>query len=212
MRIGVYGGTFNPIHTGHIHILREFIRHLSLERVLLVPTGTPPHKDAPELASQEDRFSMCALAVQEIREAPVEISRIEFDRQGKSYSADTLTLLKRRYPEDGLFFLMGEDMFLTVDRWYHPEIICACAALCASPRSESGLGNLKEKQKELEREFGARCFLEDISYLPVSSTQVRELAEKGESLKGLVPERVEDYIREHGLYRGYGGRRSRDDL
>ncbi len=200
MKIGIYGGTFNPIHAGHVHILREFICRLSLDRVLLIPTGTPPHKDAPELASQEDRFSMCALAVKEIREAPVEVSRIEFDRQGKSYSADTLTLLKKERPHDELFFLMGEDMFLTVDTWYRPEVICACAALCASPRSEDGLCKLKKKQGELEKKLHARCFVEDIPYLPVSSTQIREKLKRGESIAGSVPPAVASYIEEHGVY------------
>lgn len=200
MRIGVYGGTFNPIHLGHIHILKEFIRRLGLSRVLLIPTGTPPHKDAPELAEKADRLAMCELAVREIAEAPVEISRIEFDRPGKSYSADTLTELSRLYPGDELFFLMGEDMFLTVDSWYHPEVICSLAVLCASPRSENGLCKLKQKQKELEQKFGARCFVEDIPYFPASSTQVRELAAQGKSLSGLVPPEVAAYIREHEVY------------
>lgn len=202
MRIGIYGGTFNPIHSGHLHILREFIRRLSLDRVLLVPTGTPPHKKAPELASNEDRLAMCALAVKEIREVPVEVSRIEFDRRGKSYSADTLTSLKEEHPHDELFFLMGEDMFLTVDHWYRPEVICARAALCASPRSADGLGKLMAQAKSLKVKFGARCFVEDIPYFAVSSTEIREKAARGESLAGMVPRGVEEYIRSHEIYGG----------
>ncbi len=201
IKTGVYGGTFNPIHSGHIHILREFIRRLSLDRVLLIPTGRPPHKDAPALAAPEHRLAMCRLAVEEIADAPVEISEIELRRPGKSYTAETLEALREQYPEDQLYLLMGEDMFLTLDKWYRPETICALAALCASPRSEDGLQKLKEQQARLERLFSARCFLENISYLPVSSTQVRELATKGESLGGLVPPKVEQYLREHGLYR-----------
>lgn len=212
MKTGIYGGTFNPIHLGHLHILREFYHRLSFDRVLLIPTGTPPHKDAPELASKEDRLAMCALAAREGGEVSLELSTIEMDRPGKSYTAQTLEALSKRYPEDEFYLLMGEDMFLTVDRWYRPGTICSLAALCASPRSENGLEKLLRQKEKLEMEFGARCFIEDIPYLPVSSTQVRELAEKGESLKGLVPERVEDYIREHGLYRGHGERGSRDDL
>lgn len=201
MRVGVYGGTFNPIHGGHVHILREFIRRLELQRALLVPTRVPPHKQAHALAGAEDRLAMCRLAAREVREAPVEVSRIELDRPGKSYSAETLTLLKEQYPEDELFFLMGEDMFLTVDAWYRPEVICACAALCASPRSVDGLGKLMRQKEKLEREYNARCFVEDISYLPISSTEIREKVEKGKSFTGLVPESVEAYITEHGLYR-----------
>lgn len=206
MKIGIYGGTFNPIHLGHVHILKEFIKRLSLDRVLLIPTGTPPHKAAPWLAPAEDRVAMCAVAAEEVTDLPVEISRIEINRAGKSYTALTLEALREIYPDDELFFLMGEDMFLTVDKWYKPEIICSLSTLCASPRSEDGLEKLLAKQKELIEKFGARCRLENIPYLAVSSTQIRELAAQGKSLLGLVPEHVEEYIYSHSLYRGEGAK------
>lgn len=205
MKTGIYGGTFNPIHLSHLHILREFIRRLGLDRVLLIPTRVPPHKQARSLASAEDRLAMCALAAGEITEAPVEVSRIEMDREGKSYTADTLEALRELYPEDAFFLLMGEDMFLTLDRWYRPETICRLAALCASPRSADGLHKLERKKRDLERTLGARCFVEDIPYLEGSSTDVRELAERGESLRGLVPPTVEEYIVRRGIYRGGEG-------
>ncbi len=200
MKTGIYGGTFNPVHSGHIHILREFIRRLGLERALLIPTGTPPHKNAPLLAAPEHRLAMCALAAKEVTEAPVEVSKIELSRPGKSYTAQTLEALQKQYPADDFYLLMGEDMFLTLDKWYRPETICALAALCASPRSENGLEKLLRQKEKLERAFGARCFVEDIPWLPVSSTQVRELAAAGKSLSGLAPVSVEQYLREHGVY------------
>lgn len=200
MNTGVYGGTFNPIHSGHLHILREFSRRLGLERVLLIPAGMPPHKDAPALADGKDRLNMCALAAKELKGVSVELSTIELERAGKSYTSETLELLCGQFPKDEFYLLMGEDMFLTVDKWYRPETIISLAALCASPRSKGGLDRMMEKKAELEQKFAARCFLENIRYLPVSSTQIRELAARGESLRGLVPESVEKYIREHGLY------------
>lgn len=206
MKTGVYGGTFNPIHLGHVHILREFIRRLSLQRVLLVPTRIPPHKAADSLAVPEDRAAMCALAARQVAEAPVEVSSIELKRKGKSYTAETLEELHKLYPEDGLYLLMGEDMFLTVDQWYRSETIFTLASLCASPRSGDGLSKLRLKARELEKEYGARCFVEDIPYVSVSSTQVRRLAQNGESLRGLTLPEVEKYIYSHGLYRGNGGK------
>jgi len=200
MKTGVYGGTFNPIHLGHIHILKEFIRRLGLRRVLLIPTGTPPHKDAPLLAESKHRLAMCALAAKAVTEAPVELSRIELSRPGKSYTAETLEALREQFPKDDFYLLMGEDMFLTVDSWYRPETIFSLAALCASPRSENGLEKLLRQKEKLETEFGARCFVEDIPYFPASSTQVRELAARGKSLSGLVPPEVAAYIGEHGVY------------
>ncbi len=202
MRIGVYGGTFNPIHLGHIHILREFIRRLSLKRALLIPARLPPHKEVHDLASGEDRAQMCRIAAEEIEEAPVEVSDIELRSEGKSYTANTLKALSRLYPEDELFLLMGEDMFLTVDSWFSPEVIFSLAAVCASPRSEDGFLALLRKKEELERAYGARCFVEEIPYFPVSSTELRERIRQGESISGLVPEGVERYLLEHGLYRG----------
>lgn len=201
MKTGIYGGTFNPIHLGHLHILREFIRRLSLDRVLLIPTRTPPHKQAHALANAGDRLAMCRLAARSIAETPVEISQAELEREGKSYTVETLETLAKEFPGDDFYLLMGEDMFLTLDQWYRPETIFALAAACASPRSTDGLEKLERKKQELERRFGARCFVEDIPYFEASSTQVRALAAEGKSLAGLVPPEVEAYIREHGIYR-----------
>lgn len=195
----MYGGTFNPIHRGHVHILGEFIRRLGLDRSILIPAGTPPHKIAHELASPEDRVRMCELAA-ECLPGKIEISRIELDRPGKSFTSETLTELTAQYPEDELYFLMGEDMFLTVDRWHDPETIFRLAVLCASPRSSEGMARLLAKKRELEA-LGARCVVEDIPFLDVSSTGVRERAAAGEPIHDLVPEPVAAYIGSRGLYR-----------
>lgn len=206
MKTGIYGGTFNPIHLGHIHILKEFASRLGLDRVLIIPTGVPPHKAAPSLAAAEDRLAMCRLAADGIDTVPIRVSTIEIGREGKSYTSGTLAALHRQYPADRLYFLMGEDMFLTLDTWHKPEEICRLAVLCASPRSHDGLQKLTAKKAELERKFSAECHIEDIPYFEASSTQVRELAAHGESLSSLVPTAVEKYIKEHGLYRAEEGK------
>ena len=202
MKIGIYGGTFNPIHLGHLHILREFILRLGLDKAILIPTHVPPHKQSFDLASGEDRVAMCGLAAAEITAAPVEVSTIELERAGKSYTAETLRELKRQNPEDEFYLLMGEDMFLTIHHWYQPETIFSLATVCGTPRSEDGLQKLCEQRKFLEETYGARCRVEDIPYFPASSTEVRELAQRGESLSALVSVAVEDYIKTHGLYGG----------
>lgn len=199
MRTGAYGGTFNPIHLGHVHILKEFIARLALERVLLIPAGTPPHKPAPHLAAGADRAAMCRLAAEALPEARVEVSLMELERRGKSFTSDTLAQLHGEYPQDEFFFLMGEDMFLTVDRWHEAEAIFRLASLCASPRSPDGMEKLLAKKAELEA-LGARCFVEDIPFWDVSSTKVRELAAAGEDVAHLVPPKVAEYIAAHGIY------------
>lgn len=203
MKIGVYGGTFNPIHLGHVHILKEFIRRLSLDLALVIPTHVPPHKQAMDLASPENRLRMCDLALEEVKEAKT--STIELSREGKSFTALTLMTLSQRYPGDRLYLLMGEDMFLTVDRWYRPQTIAELAVLCCSPRSENGLSKLLHKAEELEKSLGARCAVENIPWLPVSSTEIRKRAALGESLAGMVPPRVEAYMKETRLYRKENG-------
>lgn len=201
MKVGVYGGTFNPIHRGHVHILGEFIKRLGLDRVLLIPDGTPPHKTASGLASPEDRAQMCRLAA--IGLGVVEVSAMELERPGKSFTSDTLTELHGLYPGDELYFLMGEDMFLTVDKWHDAPTIFRLAVLCASPRSPEGYGRLLEKQSGLEV-MGARCRVEDIPFLDVSSTRIREMAGAGEDISGLVPDEVARYIEDKGIYKDGG--------
>lgn len=198
MKTGVYGGTFNPIHLGHLHILKEFTARLGLDRVLLVPAGVPPHKAAPALAPGQDRAMMCGLAVREA-DLPARVSTIELDRPGKSFTSDTLLGFRERFPQDEFFLLMGEDMFLTVDSWHQADTIFRLSSLCASPRSQDGLSKLLKKRQALEA-LGARCFVEDIPFWDVSSTQVRQLAAQGGGLEELTPRSVADYIRQHRLY------------
>lgn len=201
MRTGVYGGTFNPIHLAHVHLVREFIKRLALDRVLLIPTGTPPHKAAKQLASNEDRVAMLKLAAAEITECPVEISTIEMEREGKSYTADTLTELKALYPEDELFLLMGEDMFMTIDRWYQPERIFRAATVCGAPRDYDSFKKLEEHGEDVKMRYPYFSYvLQNIPYMPASSTEVRGMLNGEGDLSALLPENVERYIRERGLY------------
>lgn len=198
MKTGIYGGTFNPIHKGHLHIVEAFRKGLGLDRVLLIPTRVPPHKAAPDLASPQDRFAMCQLAIQ--GQPWLELSDMEMRREGKSYTAETLEELSALYPQDQFYLLMGEDMFLTLGRWYRPETIFSLASVCTAPRSVHGMDALREKALEYTGTFHARCFLDHIPYLPISSTQVRQAVAQGEDVASLVPEAVARYIRERGLY------------
>ena len=198
MKTGIYGGTFNPIHKGHLHIVEAFRKGLGLDRVLLIPTRVPPHKAAPDLASPQDRFAMCQLAIQ--GQPWLELSDMEMRREGKSYTAETLEELSALYPQDQFYLLMGEDMFLTLGRWYRPETIFSLASVCTAPCSVHGMDALREKALEYTGTFHARCFLDHIPYLPISSTQVRQAVARGEDVASLVPEAVARYIRERGLY------------
>ena len=201
MRTGIYGGTFNPIHKAHIHLVREFAERLDLDRVLLIPTGQPPHKTAKQLAPNADRIAMLKLAAEEITECPVEISEIEMQRAGKSYTADTLEALHTLYPQDELFLLMGEDMFMTVDRWYKPEMIFRHATICGAPRDHGSFEKLQAHGEAVEKVYPEfRFVLENIPYMPGSSTEIRDGLKADADLSALLPDSVAQYIRERGLY------------
>ena len=195
-RIAIFGGTFNPIHNGHLHIAQQFQKQLRAQRVLFIPPFVPPHKRAPDLAPAEDRLEMCRLACEGTL---FEVSDLEIRRGGPSYTAETLLALKREYPDAELCFLTGEDMFLTLETWYKPDVIYSLATICAAPRSTDGLKKLRVYAEKLAR-HGAKVILQNIDYLPVSSTMVREAVRQGRTIDALVPAKVARYIRENGLY------------
>ena len=199
-RIGVYGGTFNPIHNGHLHLMCEFIDRLELSKILVIPTYRPPHKMEIQLADTEDRLNMCRLAAGDDRR--LEVSDIEIKRGGKSYTAETLSELKELYPDSQLFLLMGEDMLETLKYWRCPGQIFKNAVIAAAPRSAKGLERLEEMRRELEQDFCARIILESISFLDISSTEIRRRLQANETTGDMLPTAVESYIRDHKIYKG----------
>ena len=196
-KIGIYGGTFNPIHKGHINIISEFYKRLSFDKVLIIPTSIPPHKTAESLAENSDRIKMCQLAISELN-INAEVSDIEMRRSKKSYTADTLLELRKIYPGDEFYFIMGEDMFMTVNKWFKPEVIFHEATLCASPRSHNGFTKMSDFANELKAQYDElKCIIEDILYLPISSTEIRK---SKSALEKDVPKSVADYVLSHSLY------------
>lgn len=197
-KVGILGGTFNPIHNGHIHLARAFASRLALDRVLLMPTQTPPHKSASGLLKAPMRLEMCRLAAEETEN--LEACGIELERPGPSYTADTLRELTRRLPRARLFFLMGADMFLTLEKWHDFRTIAALADLCAAARHPGETERLARCAALMKEKYGARCHVEEIPVLEISSTDVRGLLASGGDVGDLIPRAVEKYIRARGLY------------
>ena len=196
-RVAVFGGTFNPIHNGHLHLAGRFAELLQSDLVLLIPTNVPPHKQAPDLAPAADRLAMCRLAVRDNN--LFQVSDMEIRRGGPSYTSETLLRLRGLFPDAELSLIVGEDMFVTLEQWRSPETIYRLAVLCAAPRSPEGTAALRQYAARIEAK-GARTRIENIDYLPVSSTLVRKKIREGKSISALVPEPVERYIREKKLY------------
>lgn len=140
-RIGIFGGTFNPVHSGHLLLARHYLDALKLDRLLVIPTGTPPHKDAPELLDGEKRMQLCALAFED--QPRVQLCDIELRREGKSFTVDTVGWLRQQYPQAQLYLLVGSDMFLSFERWKSWQQILQQVTLCTAARSSGELLQLR---------------------------------------------------------------------
>lgn len=202
MKIGIYGGTFNPIHLGHIHAAATALEVLALDRLLLVPDGIPPHKELPvDMPSAEQRLEMARMAA-ELLGPKAEAVDLEVRREGRSYTLDTVRTLRREYPEAELWLLMGTDMFLTFQNWRDPGLILEMAGLCAFGRSEKDGEALFQEQRLylLERFPGARITTLVLPNLvEISSTELRQKLAAGGGGEYLPPS-VYGYILREGLY------------
>lgn len=204
MKIGVYGGTFNPPHLGHITAARAVFEMLKLDKLLIVPDGLPPHKELPPGSpTAEQRLALTCLAAEAMelgRQA--EVLDLELCRAGKSYTSDTLAQIRRMYPEDELWLLMGTDMFLTFHCWHEPETILSLAGIAAFGRSEADTEELFAVQREHLRSIypQARLFTLTIpGVVDVSSTELREKLSRGKGRELLAPA-VYGLILREGLY------------
>lgn len=204
MKIGVYGGAFNPPHLGHITAARAVFELLKLDKLLMIPTGRPPHKTLPPGSPEPDqRLELCRLAAEQTGLGDrIEVSDMELCREGNSYTSDTLARLKERYPGDELWLLMGTDMFLTIQAWREPERILSLAGIAAFGRTEADTEELFSVQRDyLYRAYPqARIFTLSIpGVVDVSSTELREKLADGEGGPLLAPA-VYGYILREKLY------------
>ena len=204
MKIGVYGGTFNPPHLGHVTAARAVFELLKLDLLLLVPDGQPPHKMLPPGSpTPEQRLEMTRLAGEQLGLGErVRTLDLELKREGRSYTAETLRQLHQQYPEDELWLLMGMDMFLTLQAWREPGEILSLAGIAAFGRTEEDTEELFSVQRDyLYRTYPqARIFTLTIpGVVDVSSTELRTMLARGEG-GNLLPPAVYGYILREGLY------------
>lgn len=197
-RIGIYGGTFNPPHAGHIQAAREAQKRLGLDRLFLVPDRIAPHKQLPQGSpSARQRYEMLCLAARALPD--VEVSDLELRREGVSYTADTVEAFRQRYPEAELYLLMGTDMFLSFHTWYAPERILKCAALAVLYRGDRGEAEQIAAQKARLEAKGARILPVQNAVLQISSTDLRRMVAL-ECAQPYLPDGVGEYIRANHLY------------
>jgi nicotinate-nucleotide adenylyltransferase len=203
-KIGIMGGTFNPIHFGHLVTAEEALIQFHLERVIFIPTGEPPHKTTGKIASPEDRYLMTVMATASNREFYV--SRIEIDKKGKSYTIDTLRELKKIYGKDSeLFFITGADAILEILTWKDTEEIIALCKFIAATRPGYNISKMEDLKKRLfneKVEMAEQClFIMEIPALAISSTDIRNRIKSNRPIKYLLPESVSSYLLKNELYK-----------
>ena len=195
-RIGLFGGTFNPIHVGHLTIAEEARIAGALDRVIFIPSGHSYFKDSRHIASREDRLAMTRLACGDI----YEVSDMEIRRDGPSYTADTCRAFREMYPDDELALILGADSLMEIDRWHEPRAIFDTVRLLAFTRGGEDDAALREEAQRLRQKYGAAIDLIDVFSLNVSSSELRRLIAGGHAFRHLVTEGVYRHILSRGLY------------
>ncbi len=194
MKIGIMGGTYNPPHIGHLHAAKAAREQLGLSEIILIPSNIPPHKELPKYtASAKARLDMTELAAKSIG---AKVSDIELLRKGKSYTADTIDELKKIYPNDELYFILGTDMLLTIQSWFEPHRIFKAAKIAVIAREDDDRCEILEHIEKL-KPLGAEVHFVDVKPLPISSTELRENITQ---LRNYLPEGVFEYISREHLY------------
>ena len=194
MKIAMYGGTFNPIHLGHMNAAKAVVEGLQLDKLLLMPANVPPHKALPEgSASPAQRLEMCRMAASQLDR--VEACPLELERTGPSYTVDTLAELHNRYPGARFWLVVGTDMVLSFDRWREPEKMAKLCRLAVVARDERDRQRIAEKAEQLRVQLGMGIDIVDNPAMPMSSTQVRESLDER-----LLHPTVMEYIRQNRLY------------
>ena len=194
MRLGLLGGTFNPPHIGHLVCAQEALFALELDRVLLVPVHEPPHKGIESDPGLEHRVELCRLALEE----GLDLSLVDAEVPGPSYTVDTLRRLHERCPGDDLTFLVGGDMALSLPTWREPATILELAELGVAEREGVRRADILDRLSGFDVQ---RVRFFDMPRLDISSSLIRRLVAAGRPIRHLVPERVREYIEREGLYR-----------
>jgi nicotinate-nucleotide adenylyltransferase len=199
LRTGILGGTFNPPHLGHLVCASEAADQLGLERVTLIPVFAPPHKEVPDDPGAEVRLALCELAV--VGDGRLDVSRLEIDRGGSSYTVDTLRGLHATHPDHELTFIVGGDMAVSLPTWHEPREVLSLATLAVAERSGTRRRDVVDR---LRAEFGEqvtdRLEFFDMPRMDISSSDIRHRVATGRTIRHLVPDAVADRIAAGGLY------------
>ena len=213
MITGLYGGTFNPIHLGHLRAAEEICERFGMKEVVFIPSANPPHKDSRDAIDANHRLKMVGLGL--TGNDRFSVSDLEYHRRGKSYSIDTVRELRRLRPDETLAFILGLDAFLEIHTWHkYEEIFGECDFIVtnrpgankvscqqAFPESVAKVMKRKGQTREWVHPSGRRVVFTEVTNLDISASAIRALVREGKSIRYLLPIRVNEYIQDHGLYK-----------
>ena len=198
-RIGLMGGTFDPIHIGHLMLAECAYEQFDLEQVLFLPSGNPPHKRTRVGASDQQRMDMVRLAID--ANPHFALDSEEMYRSGYTYTNDTLEILTAQHPDTDYYFIIGADSLMAFDTWYRPDGICAHCILAVAVRDQLATEMLTEKMDELREKYQARIFLLQTPDVDIASRRLREMCREGRSIRYYVTDEVFAYIRDNQIYK-----------
>lgn len=197
-KIGILGGSFDPIHNGHLAIARSAYQDYDLDEVWLIPAGHSPNKNENNMTSAITRAEMTEAAVKEI--PFFKVSRVEIDSKETSYTYLTLQKLTKRFPDDEFYFIMGADSLDYFEKWYHPELICSYAHILVAVRDELDREAVMTKISEIKKLFQADIAILSTGRVKVSSSEIRNDIAADRNVSDKIPLEVAEYIRKKGLY------------
>ena len=197
--IGILGGTFDPFHTGHLCIAKSALETGGMEKVILMPAKVSPFKVGREMAAEEDRLAMAGLAAE--LSPDIEVSRLEVEADGVSYTFRTLTTLHKMHPYDRYWLIVGSDQFLNLESWYKGKDILEAFQVILASRPGYMESEIELKVQRYTATYGTAVRVLKEEMPDISSTMIKEKLKAGSPITGLVPDKIEQYINEHGLYR-----------
>lgn len=197
-KVGIMGGTFNPIHFAHLILAEQAYEQYGLDEVVFMPSKRPAYKDLKEVVEEEHRQRMIEVAI--AKNSHFRIDTMEFTREGNTYTADTLLELTKNNPLVEYYFIIGADSLFQLERWSRPEVILSCATILAANRAEINLELVNDKIKELVKAYHAKIHVLKIPQIDISSKMIRSCIQEGKTIRYYVPEDVNEYIKDHRLY------------
>ncbi|MBD5543001.1 MAG: nicotinate-nucleotide adenylyltransferase [Lachnospiraceae bacterium] len=197
-RVGIMGGTFDPIHYGHLLLAQAAIEAENLDEVLFIPSGTPWLKDSSQVLNKKTRVSMTGIAIED--NPKFALSTIEIDREGNSYSYETLEILREKHPLTCYYFILGADSLLEIEKWKHPDRLMKSCTLLTAVRDDCDMAALKKQIDYLTDKYNASIEILPTKRIDISSTDIRQRIRVGKSIRYLLPDQIMEFIEKNHIY------------